>query len=289
MDESCFNDIVFHTDAALFDQTRVSIGFFQRYGGVSQPPFDSLNTSSNVGDLAICVKRNRELVVSALGGAEDTPLIVPKQVHGNVVVGTHRTHDIPNSQFQAQLGADAVTVGCDDVCALLNFADCVPIIIVTPHATFAVIHAGWRGVLNRIVEKAFDVLRARDSIDSSQCNVYIGPHIRSCCFEVSSDVADQFKQEFGDEVLVDAHHVELSLALRLSLKNVGVDSQRICDINACTCCSQNYFSYRKSGGECGRHAAAAMRISETGDTTREFSKRDKRFWSNGPKKHSKET
>lgn len=143
---------------------------------------------------------------------------------------------------------------------MLCFADCVPVIVVSPRRTFAVVHAGWRGVMARIAESAVKRVCERDDVEPSCLNVYIGPHIHACHFEVGEDLACRFANEFGPSVLTDDRHVSLSAALRCGLISLGVDERRIADAGVCTVCDggKRYFSYRASGGRCGRHAAFAV-------------------------------
>ena len=69
----------------------------------------------------------------------------------------------------------------------------------------------------------------RDDVEPSCLNVYIGPHIHACHFEVGEDLACRFANEFGPSVLTDDRHVSLSAALRCGLTSLGVDERRIAD------------------------------------------------------------
>ena len=73
------------TDDALYERTGVRVAFTGRAGGVSEGPYSSLNLGNHVGDDPASVERNRMLVLEALDAA-DVPLVVPSQVHGEVVV-----------------------------------------------------------------------------------------------------------------------------------------------------------------------------------------------------------
>ena len=251
------NGVHMLTDQALFDACGVRIAFTGRVGGVSEGPFASLNTAGHVEDDAACVRRNREIVMKALGCAE-AALIVPNQVHGTNIVRIDGAGDVPRAAERAAAGADAVVVRVAGVAALLNFADCLPLVIVAPDGTFAVAHAGWRGALAGIAGKAARALGAAG--DRSAFNAYIGPHIRSECFEVSGEIAAQFADAYGADVLADARHVSLARAVAVDLARVGLQESRIADAGICTVChASEYFSYRASGGTCGRHAAVAVR------------------------------
>lgn len=154
--------------------------------------------------------------------------------------------------------ADGIIVPADvnDVVAMMFYADCMPVAIVAPSGNFALVHAGWRGVFNRIVLSAIEKLCNLDaSLEVSECNVYIGPHIHKECFEVSAELAQEFAGEFGKEVLSGERNVSLVAAMRKTLVCAGVSEQRICDIDICTAChTDEFFSYRAESGTCGRHS-----------------------------------
>ena len=251
------------TDDALFEACGVRLAFTGRDGGVSAFPYDSLNTADHVGDDLACVQRNRATVLKALGFAQ-VPLIVPNQVHGTDIVTVRSESDVPRAAEEAAAGADAVMVEAAGVGALLNFADCLPLIIVSPSGRFAVVHAGWRGAVAGIAGKAARLLAAadaREGVGTSSYNAYIGPHIRRECFETAPDVAARFADRFGDGVLHGERHVSLAEAVSVDLAEAGLARERIADAGVCTVCHpERYFSYRASGGTCGRHAAVAIRM-----------------------------
>lgn len=258
--EGRFSSCAVLTDDELNAAFGVRVGFTQRTGGESEPPYDSLNLGDHVQDNPECVRLNRQKLFRAFGMREDA-VIVPKQVHGDVMAACENRADCADVALRAQDGADGVIVSCDEVGAMLCFADCVPVIVVSPRRTFAVVHAGWRGVMARIAESAVERVCERDDVEPSCLNVYIGPHIHACHFEVGEDLACRFANEFGSSVLTDDRHVSLSAALRCGLTSLGVDERRITDAGVCTVCDggKRYFSYRASGGRCGRHAAFAVR------------------------------
>lgn len=263
------NSITYWTDDALASSVGICIAFCERSGGVSPSPFDSLNTGGHVGDDSAAVLANRARGLDALGFPA-AQLVVPSQVHGTdlVFVDDGSASAIDAARAQAKEGADGVLVTVPQVAALLNFADCTPVIIASPTGHFAVVHAGWRGALAGIAGKALKQLAARDaafvgvepSEIASECNVYIGAYIHSECFEVSEEIAQQFADRFGAVCVPVYRHVDMGQAVRASVREVGATSERIADLDVCTACSTDrFFSYRASGGACGRHCAVAVR------------------------------
>ncbi len=254
-----------YTDERLFEAADVRIAFTTRQGGVSGGCYSSLNLGHHVNDDLDAVLRNRRIAQESFGCPE-APLIVPNQVHGSDLVSVHAIEESASVQQRASQGADGVLVGAPGIATLLCFADCVPVIVVSPTGRFAVVHAGWRGVDNLISVKAVETLAEADARELgqaavSQLNVYIGPHIGAECFETGADVHDGFRQKFGEACVFDRTHIDLAAALRIQLESIGVSADRICDMGKCTvCCNDEFFSYRAQDGVCGRHGAFAYRF-----------------------------
>ena len=158
-----------------------------------------------------------------------------------------------------------VAVAAPDVTALLCFADCTPVIVVSPSGAYAVAHAGWRGALAGIPAKVVAALAALDvragrAVDPSEYNAYVGPHIGAECYECGPDLVGRFVERFGASCARGADHLDLEAAVRASLAEAGIAPERIASSGECTACRDDlYFSYRKSGGRCGRHSAFAGR------------------------------
>lgn len=258
------------SDDALASSVGVRLAFTGRAGGAGTGAFESLNLGGHVGDDPAVVARNRAAVLRSLG-VPDAPLIVPNQVHGTDFVDVADGSDaaLSAARAQAAAGADGIMVDVPGVAALLCFADCVPVIVVSPTGRFAVVHAGWRGAVAGITGAAVGRISLADARSTgtspeqaaAELNVYVGPHICARCFEVGGEVSRQFADRIGPACVPDAAHVDLSAAVRADAESAGVRRGRIVCADACTACSPDrYFSYRASGGVCGRQGAVAIRM-----------------------------
>ena len=247
--------VVYFTDDALFSCTGVRIAFLSRLGGVSVNEFNSLNVGMHVEDNLQDVTKNREIVLQALAeNADDVQIYSPHQVHGDKIL------ELNSADLPEEIDADGVVCSCKGVAPMLCFADCCPVILVAENGVFAVVHAGWRGVVNRISAKALKLMAQNYCCDIATINAYVGPHLRQCCFEVGDDVAKTFSNEFGDSVVDNNSHVSMVDSLRIQLMEVGLIKDRFCDLNMCTkCMSNTFFSYRATDGKCGRHGAIAFK------------------------------
>lgn len=257
------------TDDALAHTTGVRVAFSGRAGGVSEAPYEGLNLATHVGDDPARVEQNRHALLHALG-AQGMPLVVPNQVHGDNLVCVRGSDErsLHAAREAAARGADGLVVSAPGVAALLCFADCVPVVVVSPSGAFAVVHAGWRGVVASIAPKAVRTLAQYDveqglfpseAAAAASYNVYLGPHIRVECFETGPEVRDQFVSAVGASCVEGERHVSLARALRTDLERAGVAPSRIADAGVCTACNPEvFYSYRAEGGVCGRHGAIAF-------------------------------
>lgn len=266
--------IIFYTDDTLFQKTGVRIAFTGRHGGFSIAPLDTLDLADHVDDDPSVVSENRKKVLEVLGAPDEILLGNPSQVHGTDIwhIEIDDQHLLPynsdlSQSVDAKIEADAVIVSEPGIAALLCYADCVPVILVREDGSFSVVHAGWRGAVGGIVEKAVAELdrlpvsntKAVDGSSKKRIYAYIGPCIRKECFEVSQDVENRFIMAYGSTVAQD-RHIDLPYVINEALMRSGVLSEDIADCGICTSCNDTaFYSYRASGGVTGRHGAIAFR------------------------------
>jgi YfiH family protein len=171
----------------------------------------------------------------------------------------------------------------------IRIADCLPLLLVDPQRrVVAAVHAGWRGALARIIEKAVGDMRRGFGSDPQELTAALGPSIRACCFEVGEEVVEAFHGTFADadgffqplanrpEAATDRHailflsayppghapeHVpaarlDLTAVARHQLSSAGVKRANILVADYCTACRTDlFFSHRREGGSTGRQAA----------------------------------
>ncbi len=123
-------------------------------------------------------------------------------------------------------------------------ADCASIFLSAPlQKIVGVLHAGWRGVQQRILQKALRLLRKRWRCPARDVFLVLGPSIGDCCFEVGWDVARYFpgtRERQGKGWTVD-----LSQAIRRQAVALGIPDGHIHSRAVCTRHSPRYFSYRR--------------------------------------------
>lgn len=217
----------------------VLVAFTGRSGGVSEPPFDSLNLALTVGDRPSAVLENRRRVAAALG-FEPWALALTVQVHGADVVRVRR------GQAGLRGTADGlVTQSRRPVLGLLT-ADCAPVVLLGRR--LAVAHAGWRGLAAGVVAEA---AAAAGPVRAA----WVGPSIRRCCYEVGPEVIEAFTA--AGLPVAGAGHVDIAEAAAAALAACGVADVAVSD--SCTGCDDRWFSHRRHGMTGRNGAFAALR------------------------------
>ena len=215
------------------------IWFFTRLGGVSSPPYDSLNVSKVVGDEPAAVDENLSIIRGAFGGR---PSAWVKQVAADGVAR------VSEGGYAGE--ADALLTSERDLCLSVAVADCVPVALVGG-GEVGMVHSGWRGTLAGISGKA-----AR-AMAGPEVRAYVGPSIRGCCYEVSEELARTFAGEFGERV-VSGRSLSLPDAIRVDLERAGAP---VHDLGLCTGCRPDlFYSHRKQGPLTGRNLASVARV-----------------------------
>lgn len=229
-----------------------------RQGGVSQPPYDSLNLGLNSGDDIGTVLTNRKILRRLLP-AEPVWL---KQVHGTHVVDVDELPESSTDQQSPEADA-SVTSQPGRVLAILT-ADCLPIVISDVEGTvLGAAHAGWRGLAGGVLEACLEAMRHK-APGATAWRAWIGPGIGPEVFQVGEDVKSAFERK-GAEVTgmfrLDPHAsgkwlADLSALARWRLATLGVENVEDCRLCTVTDPAHRFFSYRRDG-QTGRMATIA--------------------------------
>ena len=182
---------------------------------------------------------------------KDGPWTWLRQVHGDIVVTDTEPGGGAGTKADASVSADA---GC--VLAVLT-ADCAPVALISPEGVVAAVHAGWRGLLAGVLERAVDAARDKGA---TELHAVLGPCIHAECYEFGAGDLDAIAARLGDSVraLTAAGRPALDVpaAVAAALKQAGVT--QFDDVGVCTACSEDYFSWR-ARSETGRQAMVVWR------------------------------
>ena len=220
-----------------------------RQGGVSCPPYDTLNLGDHVGDDPASVIANRQLLRTYVPAE---PLWL-KQTH-SIQVSTPDTR----TQFSSKpYEADAAVTNIPDEVLAIMTADCLPVLLSNGNGTvIGAAHAGWRGLCDGVLENTVsEMLKLSHQSSAANFIAWMGPAIGPESFEVGEDVVGRF-QECGLHDMKQCflpisnkpgkYLADLYQLGRDRLKRAGVESTFGGDL--CTVLDQGqFFSYRRDG------------------------------------------
>jgi YfiH family protein len=217
--------------------------FSTRAGGISDGPFDSLNLGILTADDPERVRRNREVLVAAIGRDPDS-LAMGQQVHGADVQVQNR----PRSRGRLEQ-VDAQVTTSREVTPLVLVADCVPLVVAAEGAV-ASVHCGWRGVAAGIVPRAVEKVAG---LGRGPVAAVVGPGIGPCCYEVGDEATERLGAR-GHESR--SRMLDLPGIVAAELRRAGVPDVALTGI--CVSCTEElFFSHRRDRGVTGRQAALA--------------------------------
>jgi YfiH family protein len=217
--------------------------FSTRRGGVSEGPFESLNLGRKTGDEVEHVDENRARLCAEIG-ADAERMTLGLQTHSTVV----------NRARAGSRGApgDGLWTEEPDVPMLALGADCVLIALARANGdtpALAVLHAGWRGLVEGIVEVAAAAIGPRFT-------AVVGPAIGPCCYEVGEDVAGPFRERFGPGIH-NKGKLDLWAAAEQALRAAGAAEVERVDL--CTSCRDDlFFSERRTGRPRGNQGVLGL-------------------------------
>jgi len=261
-------------------------GFSTRPGGVSKEyGGQQLNLGFTPEDAPKDVERNRERFLRKLKAQDAVgtswPLVLLNQTHSAVI---HRVYGVRGPEWArlrknkvVESGGDGLISNTAGVLLGVKIADCFPVILADrKRKAVGIFHAGWRGTVQRIVEKGVGEMRRQLGCNPEDLLAVIGPGIGGCCYEISEEVENAFDSQFAysKELFEDvfdswslktkypmlflnqrapghgepalSRHLDLVKANWCQLLDAGVPTENIQSMNQCTACHTDlFFSYRK--------------------------------------------
>lgn len=282
-------------------------GFSTRAGGFSRAyGKNDLNLGFTKDDTRTNVERNREAFLRSIGArgdgrprkpapsevegsgrakldsSESWPLITLRQIHSDII---HCVDSMPSEP----LAGDGLLTATPGLLLAIQTADCLPVVLVdAKRRAVGVFHAGWRGTVQRIVEKGVGEMIRRFGSHPRDLKAAIGPGIHGCCYEVGEEVRVKFESQFayaaklfreakesdpvrekypllfltarapGHGELPNKIFLDLVEANRQQLRAAGVAKKNIEASPLCTNCRTDLlFSYRGEKGKTGRMMGVA--------------------------------
>ncbi|MGL4730463.1 MAG: peptidoglycan editing factor PgeF [Clostridium sp.] len=172
------------------------------------------------------------------------------QIHSDIIYN----YDKKNIK---NLEGDAIITKREDVAIGVFTADCVPVIVADiKNNIVASIHSGWRGTYDKIVFKTIKKMIEEYDCKIENLKIFIGPHNKVCCYEVSLELINKFKELsiYRNEDINMGRYLDLERCIIIQVELLGVKKENIISVNQCTYCSKEheFYSYRKENEREGR-------------------------------------
>lgn len=188
----------------------------------------------------------------------DKKVISLRQVHGDQVEIIDRRF-VDNWKEGRLVDGDGLLTDRDDLILKTYHADCTPLYFIDySKNVVGLAHAGWKGTFKNIMGRMLDKMQSVYGCNKSNIWVYIGPAIKSCCYEVGEDLYKDFSLSYGNyreafsarcgKYYLDSQIINFNQAL-----DCGLDKSKVYLEPMCTSCNvDKLYSYRRENGTKGR-------------------------------------
>ena len=224
-----------------------------------------MNLSFSRGDDLECVRENYRRIGEVLG-TDPEHMVASKQTHTtNIHLVTKADAGNGITRPSVYDDIDGLATDIPGIALVTFYADCVPLYFVDPvHRAIGLAHSGWRGTVAGMGACMVRYMQEHFNSRPEELVAAIGPSICVDCYEVSEEVAEQFREGFPEDVLQPGkapgkYQLDLWKANQSILLRVGIPPEHMAVTNVCTCHNPEYlFSHRASHGQRGNLAAFLM-------------------------------
>ena len=245
------NKVTYLQFESLSNQNFLHHGIFTRHGGISNPPYDSLNIGYNTGDRERNVSKNLELIREVIGAEE---LIFLNQVHGQDILILHR-EDSP--ELMSSISGDGIITDIPRIGLMIKQADCQAVILFDPvKNVVSNVHCGWRGNTYNILGTVVSRMHRDFGCKEIDLMAGIGPSLGPCCAEFIS-YKEIFPETF-ERFMVRENYFDLWAISRNQLLEAGLKDENIEIAGICSKCNTDLFYSYRADGTTGRFATVAM-------------------------------
>ncbi len=228
---------------------------FERFGEVN-----AFCTNKNHGNFADYVDDDADKLEQRRARLAKThKIVLLKQIHGDLVLEVDSRKIKPSGSFWFGGEADGMMTNEAGLTLAIQTADCAGVLLYDPISrAVAALHAGRKGAQLNILSNCVTKMADRYGARAQNLIMYIGAHIRGCCYELPFEMASEFKKYENALTQRDGKsYLDIAKVLTAQANALGIKDKNI-EINpSCTSCeSQKYFSYRAENGKCGRMLTA---------------------------------
>ena len=239
-----------------------------RVGGVSGGTYASFNLGNFSDDSSLNITENRN-ILARMFYKDISDFIIPHQTHSSNVLNINDEFLNKNvgEKINILYNIDATLTNKIDLFLCVTTADCVPILLYDKkNKVIAAVHAGWRGVVGRILEKTIAKMKEVYNAQTEYMIACLGPSISMKNYEVGVEVVKAFLQNDFDLSKTSYRknpstklHLDLKELNRLELIRLGIPVNQIEVSDYCTFDHEDlFFSARRQTVHSGRMLTGIM-------------------------------
>lgn len=235
--------LLLQRSALLSQFPNIGVGMSTRQGEHPDAPF-AYNLGYALGDDDTRVTGNIARYAEALGLLPEE-LAVMRQVHGDTIRDVGEPGLYPD--------CDALVTSQPRVGITVRTADCAPVMLyATDQQVIAAVHAGWRGTAAHVTAKTVAHLCDTYRVDPANIFAWIGPAARACCYDVGSEVAALFPEEYltrhDTGVRLDVQGLNAHQLIEAGVPADNIEIEGLCTIHERTL----FHSWRRDAQRSGR-------------------------------------
>ena len=225
------------------DWRGVRVLYSTRIGGVSPPPYETLNLHYGRGDSVNNVQTNRERFFKIVSVNEER-VVYTKQIHSNIVNTVKGTSD--------RLIGDGLLTERKGLFLGVFTADCLALFFYCAHKEIiGLLHAGRKGIERGIAKKGVDKICGAFRLEAKNLEVLFGPSIGPCCYEIGDDLIMSSNRKYITKRGGSAY-LDMWKMVKEQLEDSGVEKIHVPEICSCDM-NELFFSFRKSGERVGEN------------------------------------
>ncbi|MBP9718207.1 polyphenol oxidase family protein [Candidatus Gracilibacteria bacterium] len=191
--------------------------------------------------------------IQKLLGSKEQPYQFTQQLHGTK---HYLIKELPSESRPHE--GDILLTQIPQLPLIIRVADCGSIFFYDPeHKAIANVHAGWRGIAQKIIPRTIDLMQQAFSTDRTKLIACLSPMVGPCCTEFTDPKTEL--PSFLHAYILEENYVDLWGAVEGQLIGSGIPKENIEIARICTVCTpEHYHSYRRDKENAGRFCTGIM-------------------------------
>ena len=162
------------------------------------------------------------------------------QEHGTEIVW------LEDDERSFGIRGDALATSSSQKVIAITVADCLPLLLTEQSGILSLMHLGWRGIEEGLLEKTLQFIRSKSS---EPITAILGPCIDTCCYEFGQNELRILVEKYGEKIVGRTNKGSIAFDMRACVKEILKSSnvEIKYEEDSCTKCDSRYWSFRADG------------------------------------------